>query len=187
MIDGLRKKDERVLSVLYDHYSKPLFGIIIRILGDREVAEEVLQHTFLKVWNNISSYDDAKGPFYTWLCAIARNSALDKGRLKSFQNQRKTDSLDKDVYINKIVNTETASMDAKRLTAKLDKKYKDVLDLVYLMGYTHHEASELLKIPLGTVKTRLRQAIKTLSEELKNEKSLFMGMFVIVILLILLS
>ena len=149
MIEGLRKKDERAFSNLYDQYSRPLLGLIIRIIGDREAAEEVLQQTMLKVWNNAESFDEQKGPLFSWVSIIARNTALDRGRLKSFQNRQKTDPLETTVYINKIVNTETASLDVERLTAKLDEKYKQVLDLVYLMGYTHHEASELLEIPLG--------------------------------------
>ena len=159
--------------------------MIIRIIGDREAAEEVLQQTMLKVWNSAGSFDEQKGPLFSWISAIARNTALDRGRLRSFQNRQKTDPLDTTVYINKIVNTETVSIDVERLTDKLDKKYKEVLNLVYLMGYTHQEASELLEIPLGTVKTRIRQAIKTLGEELKNEKGLFMGILIILMILIL--
>ncbi len=187
IVEGLRKKDERALSFLYDQYSQLLLGLIIRIIGDREAAEEVLQQTMLKVWNSAGSFDEQKGPLFSWISAIARNTALDRGRLRSFQNTQKTDPLDTTVYTSKIVNTETASIDAEQLTAKLDNKYKEVLDLVYLMGYTHQEASELLEIPLGTVKTRIRQAIKTLGEELKNEKGLFMGILIIAMIIILIT
>jgi RNA polymerase sigma-70 factor (ECF subfamily) len=187
ILDGLLAREERALSELYDQFSKPLLGIIFRILGDRNVAEEVLQQTMLKAWNNIQQFDQTKGTLFTWLCTIARNSALDKGRLKSFQATQKTESIDTTVYTNRSVQTDANSIDVQKLLSKLDNKYKEVLDLVYLNGYSQSEAAEKLDIPIGTVKTRVRHAISLLSDELKNEKGLFIGFLLIVALLIIYS
>jgi RNA polymerase sigma-70 factor (ECF subfamily) len=119
------------------------------------------------------------------MATIARNSAIDKRRLKSFQNNEKTKTIDDLVYQPVEKQTSTAAIDVARLTSKLESKYKDVLDHIYLMGYTQRETSEKLDIPLGTVKSRLRLAIKSLSEELKDEKGLFFGLLLIILLTLL--
>lgn len=186
LIQKLKNQDEQALSYLYDQYAGSLMGIIVRILGNKEVAEEILQKTMLKVWNGINTFDPNKSSLYTWMATIARNSAIDKRRLKSFQHQEKTDSIDSLVYQPQGGETSTAGIDVSKLTAKLEPKYKDVLDYVYLMGYTQQETSEKLGIPLGTVKTRLRLAIKSLGEELKNEKGLFLGLLITLLILLLL-
>lgn len=185
MIEGLKKKDERALSLLYDQYSSPLLGIICRIIGNRDAAEEVLQQTILKIWSNINSYDPAKAPFFSWIATIARNAARDRGRLKSFQYQQKTESLDPTVHNVESTEMNSSSLDVSRLTGILAPKYKEVVDIIYLMGYTHQEAAAKLDLPLGTVKTRLRQAIKLLADELKDEKGLFMAMIMLILLMIL--
>lgn len=186
LIQRLKKKDEQALAYLYDHYAGALMGIIIRILGNREVSEEILQKTMLKVWNSIESFNAEKSSLYTWMATIARNAAIDKRRLKSFQHQEKTETIDNLVYQPQGGHTNTAGIDVEKLTANLEPKYKDVLDHIYLMGYTQQETSDKLGIPLGTVKTRLRLAIKALGEELKDEKGLFLGLFIILLILLLL-
>lgn len=186
LVKRLRNQDEQALAYLYDQYSGSLMGIIIRILGNREAAEDVLQKTMLKVWNSIGSFNPDKSSLYTWMAAIARNSAIDKRRLKSFQNNEKTETLDGLVYQPAGGQTSTAAIDVEKLTSKLESKYKDVLDHIYLMGYTQQETSEKLEIPLGTVKSRLRLAVKSLGEELKNEKGLFFGLLIILLILLML-
>lgn len=160
-------------------------GIIIRIVRNKGVAEEILQQTMLKVWGSIDQYDENKSTLFTWMSIIARNSAIDKRRLVSFQNNQKTEEIDNLVYTSKTVSSSSSGIDVARLTEKLEGKYKDVLDHVYLMGYTQAEAAKALDIPLGTVKTRLRQAIVILREELKEEKNLFLGMLVLLSILII--
>ncbi len=185
LVRRLKNQEEPALAYLYEQYSGALMGIIFRVLGNREAAEDILQKTMLKVWNSIGSFNPEKSSLYTWMATIARNSAIDKRRLKSFQNNEKTKTIDDLVYQPAGGQTSTAAIDVARLTSKLESKYKDVLDHIYLMGYTQKETSEKLEIPLGTVKSRLRLAIKSISEELKDEKGLFFG-FLLFILLILL-
>ncbi len=140
----------------------------------------------MKIWDNIEQYDENRSTFFTWMAAIARNTAIDKARLKGFQRNKKTESIEGNVYSAKVVHTQSEKIDVERLTNKLDKKYKDVLDLLYLEGYTQKEASEALDIPLGTIKTRLRTAINLLREELKDEKKFFLGMLCLILLFLLL-
>jgi len=163
------------MSLLYDHYADTLFGMISRMLGDEQIAEDVLQKTMLKIWTSIESFDAAKASFFTWMSVIARNTALDQKRLKTFQDRQKTISADEIVYRPMMSSPEGTSIDAAALLSKLDGNYRIVLEYAYLKGYTQQEISDTLEIPLGTVKTRLRAAIGLLREELKGEKQYFLG------------
>jgi RNA polymerase sigma-70 factor (ECF subfamily) len=163
------------MSLLYDRYADTLFGIVSRILGDDQIAEDVLQKTMLKIWTGIESYDQAKASFFTWMSVIARNSALDQKRLKTFQDRQKTISTDEIVYRPMISSPEGSGIDAAALLSKLDGQYRIVLEYAYLKGYTQQEISDTLDMPLGTVKTRLRTAIGLLREQLKGEKQYFLG------------
>lgn len=182
VINLLQCKNQKGLQHLMDNYSAALNGVIIRIVGSQLVAEEILQNTFLKVWNNIDSYDNTKGTLYTWMHRIARNAALDKARTKGFNMHEKTVGLDDSVYKTG-TETDLANMDIQKLLGSLDEKYKIVLDHIYLLGYSQSETAEKLCIPLGTVKTRLRYAVNELKELVKNDKKLFMGLFAVLILL----
>lgn len=161
----LRQRDTAGVSLLYDKYSSALFGVILRIVGKQEVAEEVLQDVFTKVWRNFDSYDVVKGRLFTWLINIARNSAIDATRAKGFNI--------KNYELENVVNTIDAQnnttpniegLDLKHLTEKLNPDYRILIDLLYFQGFTQAEAAENLKIPLGTVKTRIRAAILQLKE-----------------------
>ncbi len=187
IISLIKSRDEKGLSLLYDNYAGSILGLINNIVRDKEVAEEILQQTMLKVWNSVHQYDHNRSTFFTWMASIARNAAIDKARLKGFQHNKKTETLDPIVHNKEVSHISTSGIDAKTLIGKLDKKYKDVLDCLYLHGYTQKEASEELNVPLGTIKTRLRTAINILREELKNEKKTFIGFWLVIILLLFLS
>jgi RNA polymerase sigma-70 factor (ECF subfamily) len=163
------------MSLLCSQYSDSLYGIINRILGDDQLAEDALQKTFLKIWQNIDGYDVTRASFFTWISVIARNTALDQKRLETFQVKQKTVSVDEVVYRASISTPEGVSIDASRLLSKLDANNRIVLEYAYLKGYTQQEISDALNIPLGTVKTRIRNAISILRDELKNEKQYFLG------------
>ena len=175
IISLLKERKEKGMSLLYDHYSDSLYGIINRILEDDQLAEDALQNSFIKIWQNIDAYDSARGSFFTWMSAIARNTALDQKRLKTFQAKQKTVSVDEVVYKAAVSTPEGGKIDAARLLAHLDVNNRTVLEYAYLKGYTQQEISDTLNIPLGTVKTRLRKAISILRDQLKDEKKYFLG------------
>lgn len=165
IIEMLRLRDTNGLSLAYDKYSGALFGTILRVVRSQEIAEEVLQDTFTKVWRNFESYDTSKGRLFTWLINIARNSAIDATRQKGFnrQNQPLENVVNTiDTQQSTSINPET--IDMRQLTEKLSPEYKSLIDLIYFQGYTQSEAAEALNIPLGTVKTRVRAAILRLKE-----------------------
>ena len=184
-IELIRNQDQTGLAGLYDEYASPLLGIIIRIVKNKELAEEILQQTMLKVWNKISLYDPDKSNLFTWIAKIARNTAIDKSRLKSFSNNQKTDSLDSTVLDIAESQESSLKMDVQKMTSILDPKYKLVLDKLYLEGYSQSDLSKELDIPLGTIKTRVRMAINILRTEFKDEKKYFLGLLLLSLLAML--
>ena len=158
----MKKKDQSALDYLYDHYSGALYGVVFRILKKEEIAEEVLQDIFLRIWEKIESYDDSKGKLFTWMINIARNLAIDRTRSKESNNSRKTDDID--FLVNKIDLQENAqlqvdSIGLKEVLMKLSNDQQFIVNQLYLKGYTQSEVAEEFNIPLGTVKTRLRLAM----------------------------
>ncbi|WP_448702602.1 RNA polymerase sigma factor [Mucilaginibacter sp. AW1-3] len=165
LVLALRRREKIAADALYDMYSSSLFGVISRIITDASVAEDVLQETFIKIWNSFSGYSAEKGRLFTWMVNIARNLAIDKVRSKDFKNQNKNHELENNVtFIDEQRNTvyKPELLGVKDLLEKLKPEQKIILDLVYFKGYTHVEVAEELDVPLGTVKTRLRMAIMQL-------------------------
>lgn len=165
LVRAILKKDKNGAEALYDMYSSSLYGVIFRIVQHEEIAEDLLQDTFIRIWNSFSSYDASKGRLFTWMVNVARNIAIDKTRSKEFRNNSKTEDIENNVLIvdkqiNSKINPEIIGL--KDLIGKLKPEYKIILDLVYFEGFTHVEVAQKLEIPLGTVKTRLRNAIITL-------------------------
>ena len=162
LVLALSNQEKIAIEALYDMYSASLYGVISRIVIDTPTAEDVLQETFVKIWNSFSSYSADKGRLFTWMVNIARNLAIDKIRSKDFKNQAKNHELENNVtFIDEQRNTvyKPELMGIKDLVSTLKPEQKSILDLVYFKGYTHVEAAEELGIPLGTIKTRLRMAI----------------------------
>lgn len=166
LINALKRKEKTALEYLYKNYSKAVFGIIFKILNSQELSEEILQDVFLKVWNNISTYDSSKGRLYTWLVRIAQNLSIDTLRTKDFKkNNPKNLDFINDVSYNEPSSDEVNPVELEGLSNyinKLDEKQRILIDLAYFKGFSQKEISDDLEIPIGTVKTRLRNAILTL-------------------------
>lgn len=159
LIQKLRQNDRAVVGELYDAYGGALFGVVLRIVQSRELAEQVLQDTFVKVWRNSASYDASKGRLFTWLVNIARNTAIDATRTAHFQHYRKTESLENLVHRPSADTLNPEHIGVREVVGRLDEKYRLLIELIYFQGYTQEEAAEATGIPLGTIKTRLRYAI----------------------------
>ncbi|MDO8970709.1 MAG: RNA polymerase sigma factor [Saprospiraceae bacterium] len=162
LINRLQAQDRAAIGTLYEAYGGALFGVVLRIVQQRELAEQVLQDTFVKAWKNGASYDTTKGRLFTWLLNIARNTAIDATRTAHYQKSRKTDSLDSLVHSPGGQSLNPDQIGVRELVNRLDEKYKTLIDMVYFRGYTQEEVAEETGIPLGTVKTRLRYAINEL-------------------------
>jgi RNA polymerase sigma factor (sigma-70 family) len=165
LVFKLKNQEKVAIQALYDNYSGALFGVISRIIPQTEIAEDILQETFVKIWHSAQSYDREKGRLFTWMVNIARNLSIDKLRSKDFKNSYKNQNIDNNVdFIDSekdiIFNTELVGI--KEMVGTLKPEYSKVLNMVYFKGYTHIETAEKLNLPLGTVKTRIRMAIMQL-------------------------
>lgn len=165
LVQAIQRREKIAAEALYDMYSAALYGVIVRIVIQEELAEDVLQETFIKIWNSFNSYSAEKGRLFTWMVNIARNLSIDRVRSKDFRNQVKNQELENNVTSideqrNTVYNPELLGI--RDMVANLKPEQKSILDLVYFKGYTHVEAAEELGIPLGTIKTRLRMAIQQL-------------------------
>lgn len=159
LVSGLRQKSQQSLNYLYDNYSAALYGVIFRVVNHQEVAEEVLQDVFLKIWNKVEGYDPTKGKLFTWMLNIARNQAIDRTRSKEISKTRKTDDLA--YLVNKVDRTQNAELPVDAIglpevLERLPEGQRFVIEHLYLKGYSQSELAEEFNIPLGTVKTRLR-------------------------------
>lgn len=158
----LQSKDEKAFNYLYDNYSGALYGVIWKVLNVEELSNDVLQEVFVKIWKNIDQYDSTKGRLYTWMLNIARNMAIDTLRSKRYQQDQKTTDIENTVYTNDSSRTSfnnTDTLGLRKSVMNLKPEFRTLIDLAYFQGYTQDEISKTLNIPLGTVKTRLRNAI----------------------------
>lgn len=170
LVAALRRKDRSAFEYLYDHYSGALLGVISRIIKKEELAEEILQDVFLKVWDRIDSYNAAKGKLFTWMLNIARNQAIDKTRSKEFSKGKKTDDIEtlvSRVDKSEFSETKVEAIGLQDLLKRLPEEQRFVIDQHYLKGYTQSEMAEEFNLPLGTVKTRMRLAMIELRNLLK--------------------
>lgn len=170
LIALLKEKKESGFYHLYDNYAGALYGIILRILQSKEYTEDVIQDVFVKIWNSIDQYDASKGRFYTWMINIARNTAIDYLKSKGFQNELKNQRLPDFVYNTTELSTQnnTDFIGFKTVLESLETDKQELIDLAYYQGYTQNEISDKLKIPLGTVKTKMRSALQKLRDLLKD-------------------
>jgi len=165
LVSKLKSQDTLAIQALYDMYSGALLGVISRVIQHTEVAEDLLQETFIKIWNSAGSYDNSKGRLFTWMMNIARNLSIDKLRSKDFKNSNKNQDIENNVdFIDaqKEVTFNADVLGVKDLVTSLKPEFRTVLEMVYFKGYTHVEAAEELSLPLGTVKTRIRMGIMEL-------------------------
>ncbi len=169
----LKKKSKVAFDYLYDNYSVVLYGIILKIVNTEEVAEDILQEVFIKIWNKTDSYDATKGRLFTWMLNIARNSAIDHTRSMQHKQSLQNRKIDPSVgIIDKSQNT-TSKIDhigLKNVIDKLAPEYKMLIDLAYFKGYTQDEIAKEFKIPLGTVKTHTRSALNQLRKLLDTNR-----------------
>jgi len=168
LVSLLRNRDSRAFGYLYDNYSGALLGIINQIVDDIDLANDVLQDVFVNIWRKIESYDSGKGRLFTWMLNIARNASIDLIRSSAYQNMRRTKDIDDSYDVGSGADLiKVDHIGLKKVLEKLKEEHRVLVELSYFKGYTHEEISEIEDIPLGTVKTRIRNALKHLREILK--------------------
>ena len=162
LVLSLKQNSQKAFEYLYDNYSGALYGIISKILKNDEKSEDTMQEVFLKIWRKIGDYDSTKGRLFTWMVNIARNASIDQ--LRKDKNIWLEDIDDHITHIDKVSSfqPQTIGMDIANIMEKLKPERKVLVDMVYLKGFTQEEAAELLQIPLGTAKSRIRTALQDL-------------------------
>ncbi len=157
----ISEKSDLALSKLYDLYAGALYGMILPIAKDEKLAQDILQETFIKIWTKIDSYDPNKAKLFTWMYQIGRNTAIAAHRKKAKIHTENIQNL-----INNVSSSKAGSLQQKnelhQMMDKLEPKYQKVVRSLFLEGMTQKELSEETGIPLGTIKTRLRIALREL-------------------------
>ena len=165
LVPLLKSGDVNAFEQLYDSYSSMLYGIILRIVEDEMEAENLLQDCFIKIWQNIASYSPEKGRLATWIINIARNTAIDFTRSKYFNQKLKNQKIENYVHHENEQAATYPSVDTlglRQLVDRLTPVCREIIEWMYFKGYTQQEIAENFGIPLGTVKSRTRLALKEL-------------------------
>jgi RNA polymerase sigma-70 factor (ECF subfamily) len=163
LVELLKQNDRKGFSLLYDNYAPALLGTINKIVNNLAVAEDILQDTLIKVYKKIDQYDAGKGAFFTWLYNIARRTAIDFLRSKQHRQEVRQKQINNEAFYGVTPATDyEQSKGIEKVIEKLDTPYREVINLVYVLGYTQHEVSKMLDIPIGTVKTRAMTALQIL-------------------------
>jgi RNA polymerase sigma-70 factor (ECF subfamily) len=161
--------DRGAFDVLYRRYSRPVFGLALRRLGDRGRAEDAVQETFASIWRAARSYRPERGPGAPWLYAVARNAITDRGRARYEAPAEIPDSPSPDAGPAERAESGWTAWRIHRALEELNTNERSVIELAYWSGLSQSEIAEFLNIPLGTVKTRTRAALARLSVLLEEE------------------
>lgn len=163
---------EATISALYDRYSRTVYTVGLKLLGDRSLAEELVQEVFLKVWRSSGTFDPVRGSFSTWLYRVTRSCAWDLYRKRSHRIAAVPDA---DTHIaaapdsspgpEEIVDDSWLSWRVSRAVETLDAVHREVIELAYFADLSQREISERTGIPIGTVKTRTASAMRRLRRE----------------------
>ncbi len=168
LITALKAREDQAFSYLYDHYSGSLFSIILQIVKSQEIANDVLQEVFVNIWRKMESYDPSRGRLFTWMLNISRNASIDMLRSKSYLNSQKNQEINDNVYrSDQVTQPDIDSIGLTKFLGKLKPEQRVLIELAYMKGYTHEEIAQIEDIPLGTVKTRIRNALLQLRVYLK--------------------
>lgn len=171
LVARLQRRDPQALGELYDRYGRLTYALILRVVRDAGIAEDLVQETFLRVWNRVQGFDPQKGSIGPWLLAVARNRAIDYlrsagGRERNALEFEETDhpALYTDMERDLLNSDQTRRV--KQAMQKLSANQRQVIELAYFEGLSQTEMAEKMGQPLGTVKTWVRTALQTLRQEL---------------------
>jgi RNA polymerase sigma-70 factor (ECF subfamily) len=163
--------DGGAFETLYRRYSRPVFGLALRRLGDRSRAEEAVQETFASIWRSARTYKPERGPGAPWLYAVARNAIVDEARTRSEPVTEAPEEATKEPEPAERAEQTWLAWRVHRALEELPRQERTVLELAYWQGLSQSEIATHLRIPLGTVKTRTRSGLHRLADLLEGEFS----------------
>jgi len=164
IVELLQERNDKAISLLYEHYGDTLYGVAYKVVRNEELAQDVLQESFVKIWKKSDSYDATKAKLFTWLFRITRNTAIDKLRSVNTKSDKEIQIDVSDVYNLGVNSIRPEFIDVKENLEKIETKYQIVLDALFFQGMTQQEASDELDIPLGTIKSRLKIGLRELKK-----------------------
>lgn len=171
----IAQKDSNALELLYDRYERVIYSFAYQIVKDSMAAEEVMQELFLRLWKNAGQIDFGKGKLLTWMFAVTRNLAIDYLRKRDARLPRQSGDSgnleqvqDHSTLTEDLVELQMAGEQIREALLGLSRDQQQVMDMIYYQGYTQQEVAQLAAIPLGTVKGRVRLAMKQLHKSLRH-------------------
>lgn len=175
LLQATARGDERAFEILYDRFSRPIFGMALRILRSRAEAEEILQESFWQVWKQAGRFQQTLGSPFTWVVTIARRKAIDRLRANSRHLQRiheamtasATDDLGEPNGLDNAEAGDTVTA-VRNAFGKLRPEERRAIELAFFDGLTHTEIAAALGVPEGTVKARIRRGMAKLQRPLAH-------------------
>ncbi len=164
IVDLMRDGDKKAISLLYENYSDALLGVIKKVITDDDLAKDVLQESFIKVWKKGKTYNPEKAKLFTWLYRIVYNTSIDKVRSLNNKTSKEIQIEASNVYKLTSDSLNQDTLDIQKHMSSLDLKYQIVINALFFEGMTQQEASDELNIPLGTIKSRLKIGLRELKK-----------------------
>ena len=165
LLARVARRDARAFEKLYDRHSRVVYSLLVRMVGERQVADELVQDVFLRLWRRAETFDEARGDLAPWLLTVARNIALDRIRSKA-EKQRRSEDGDDDPPPPLAAPRGEAWVDQQRLAERarelmdeLPDSQRKAIELAYFEGMSHTEVASSLDAPLGTVKSWVRKGL----------------------------
>ncbi|HXL90777.1 MAG TPA: ECF RNA polymerase sigma factor SigK [Streptosporangiaceae bacterium] len=162
LLAAVARGEEAAFDAFYDQVSSPVFGVILRVIRDPAQSEEVTQEVLLEVWRTAFRFDPAKGSALAWVMTLSHRRAVDRVRSAQKEADRERRAATKEVPYDEVAEAVESTLEAERVRRCLggltDLQRESVI-LAYYKGYTYAQVADLLKVPAGTVKTRMRDAL----------------------------
>lgn len=178
LITLVKQRDALAFEVLYDRYARSVMGLVYKIIQNDEIAAEIVQETFIRIWDRCDKFDSSKGKFAGWMFGIARNLSIDKyRRLKirpeAAQNQAEVLQMELapsgSSAVDEKVNKQLWREKVRTVLNELNDDQREIIELAYFQGFTHREIAHNTGIALGTVNSRARRALLKLGTIIKAD------------------
>ncbi len=168
------RRDEAALGALYDRYSRLVYSLALRIVGERTLAEEIVMDAFVSVWRAASTFVEERGRFVAWLTSVARHRAIDELRRLNVRPEGSSVELDEAIRtsgpdrVEDVVDVRQQRELVRAVLSRLPNAQREALELAYFGGLTQQEIADKTGTPLGTVKTRMRLGMLKMRDELQQ-------------------
>lgn len=173
LLDLVTRRSEAALGAIYDRYGALVYTIALRVTGDRQTAEEVVQDVFQNVWQTAAGFQPGRGSCAAWLVGVTRHRAIDATRSKRERARSREQGIEQETFVDASIGPDTAAIQAdlrvavKQALDALPTSQRQAVEMAYYGGLTRVEIAERLGEPLGTVKTRLRLGLLKLRDMLR--------------------